>query len=191
MGIVCPPGAQAQGRTARLDTIPADSAYVEPGPPSRFMHTVLFTLSSVETKRDNEIFLGGAYRFGYRPWDLGILASFSGRTEVTYTLEPIRPNLYLQREERYRLLFSLSLDKVLMLYKWFGLYGGVGIGYSWGDYEGTEINPRSTGTAVLDVGINCRFPLKASFFPVRIGYRYVDRVTSDNQHVYFAFGVGF
>ena len=190
----------AQGRIANTSDstyVPVDTAQVvnemkEVEAPRVYRHAFLFTasLATDESNRD-DFFLGGAYRFIASPsLDLGFLLSFSARLGEVYTLEQLRPHFFLQREERYRFLVSLSVDKVQDLSGWFGVYAGVGAGYSWGDYEGTGIDPEATWTSVVDVGLSGRFVQNPGRMVVRVGYRYADRVTSDKHAGYIAVGVG-
>jgi opacity protein-like surface antigen len=160
--------------------------------PRVFRHTFFFTMSFGEdTSQGGSAFLGGAYRFIAAPaWDLGLLLAFSARGDEAYTLEQIRPRFYLQLKEKYRFLVSLSADKVFMMKGWFGAYAGAGVGYSWGEYEGTERDPESKWTPVVDVGLTGRFGMDSGRFVVRIGYQYADRATSEPDTGYIALGIG-
>ncbi len=178
---------------APVDSVPIATDTAEIRPPRIIRHVFLFswTLATDDDGRDDN-YLGGAYRFVAVPSaDLGLMLAFSGRLNEVYTLEQIRPRFFLQREETYRFLASLSVDKVQNLMKWFGMYAGVGIGYSWGDYDGTEIDPESTWTPVVDIGLTGRFKMDQGRFVLRVGYQYADRITTDKHASYVAIGVGF
>jgi hypothetical protein len=160
-------------------------------PPHVFRHAFLFTASFVDEEQSDDTFLGGAYRFIALPsLDLGLLLAFSARLDEVYTLEPLRPRLWLQRQEDKRFLVSLSIDKAQTLWKWFGVYGALGAGYSWGKYAGTDVDPESKWTAVGDLGLTGRFGVNEGRLVLRIGYQYADRVTSDKNTIYLAIGVG-
>jgi hypothetical protein len=164
-----------------------DGAY---SPPLRFMHTLLFTVLPLQTVSDNQLFLGGSYRLGIPEYDAGLMVAFTARTEKAWTLEPIRPRFFMQREEGFRGTISLSIDKVQMFSKIVGAYAAVGAGYSWGTYKGTEEGSESAWSTVVDVGGITRFGVKKGFIPLRIGYQYMDRVTSDNHAMFIGVGWG-
>ena len=157
-----------------------------------YRHTFFVTWSFGEDiNQGGSIFLGGSYRFTVWPaQDLGLLLAFSGRIDAAFTLEQIRPRFFLQREESARLLISLSVDKVFNIVEWFGAYAGAGAGYSWGSYAGTTVDPESTWTAVLDVGLTGRFTVSSGGVVVRLGYQYADRVTTKPNTGYIAVGFG-
>lgn len=157
-----------------------------------YRHTFLVTWSFGEDKnRGSSSFLGVSYRFTAWPaQDFGLLLAFSGRIDKAFTLEQIRPRFFLQREESARWLISLSVDKMFNIVQWFGAYAGAGAGYSWGSYAGTTVDPESTWTAVLDVGLTGRFTVSHGGWVVRLGYQYADRVTTKPNTGYIAVGYG-
>ena len=160
-----------------------------------FRHTILVTLTVSDQLNDSEdldYFLGGSYRFTVVPQiDLGFLAAFSIRLNNVYTLDQLRPNFYLQREESIRGLAYISVDKGQMFNGWVCAYAGVGVGYTWGDYVGTEVDPEDEWTPVVDVGFLLRKTGSEARAEWRIGYQYADRVTSGTHAFYVALGGGF
>jgi len=165
---------------------PVDTAFVRP--PKTFRHTILITTTFDD---ENDFFLGLAYRFIVLPeLDIGILAAGAARPENKYTLEEIRPHFYLQLQEYYRALLSLSVDKVQHISGVFGVYGGVGASYCFGDYSGTDRKAPTAWSAIVDVGLSVRSNGNPARFVLRAGYQYADRVTSGDNAIYLALGVG-
>lgn len=158
----------------------------EKAPQAPHRHTFVATV----TADDGDAFFGFGYRIRLLPRaDVGLHPFASFRPKDHRTLERLRPHFYIQRNESYRNVYGLTADGIAMLGSFFGVYGGLGGGYSHGNYAGTGTDPGSGWSWVVDAGVTVRRPDAPVSYVVRAGYRHADRFIAGNHMGYVALGV--
>ena len=148
-------------------------------------------LVEVPVNRD-DAFVGGTYRFLASPHSgAGPFVSFDGRSETYTALEQIGPHLFVQRREM-RYLGALGLDGSLYFAANAGVFAAAAAGYTFGSYEGTQVEPEEGWTPVFRAGLLGRLRMTHDTVThLRLGYEYADLRSVASNRAYLAVGVEF
>jgi hypothetical protein len=137
----------------------------------------------------DDMLIGGSYRHSLAPrHGLGAVMAFHFRPYEKDVRRALRTHVFMQMHER-RYAASLALDKEQAVLAWLAIFGGLGFGYTFADFDGTSRAPDEGGTPLAEAGFCLRGFEQDLAIIVRLAYRYVDLRGSENHWVYVALGV--
>lgn len=157
-----------------------------PGPPRTLRH--LATLDAAFGGDD--ILLGATYRFiFYQPTSTGLFVTGMGRAEEVKVQTQIRPNFLIQTEEM-RYLVGGGIEQLFILDPNVGIMLQGGAVYTGADFAGSSLTPEDKVTFLGRAALSFRVgrPDKVRF-ALRVGYQYVDLITSGPHYLYLAAGI--
>jgi hypothetical protein len=172
----------------------AAAVEVEPRPGARTnagdRHMILAGFSFNAT--DEDFHAGGMYRLEVSPpVGLGVFTAFQSRLNDVTVRERIRPHFLIQRDEQSRHLITFGLDERVALDRYVTLFGGAGMGYTFGNLAGTSADPEKGWVPVLHAGMEFTGILcgEDACGVLRAGYRNVDLKSTAPNHLFILIGV--